>query len=302
MDIRLLETFRRRTTGFALRGTHEIAGVPDFWPVLCFTHCLLKNRELYMCIRNALLIRLLKIPRQPDRFRPFKGLSGKRNPRVSVNLMFYLKPNCAELYKCTDLQTNLVLRQAHLEHHKREVQLGSTGVSLCCRIRGCLLVDDQVAVDLFAELGNWLANVSSPYEETSSVRSWVGTSSLPACVYIAFEDHLLSSDLIGYLGFNDSRESIDPFVIFVAFFLPVCPIYRHGALVVDQVAVDLFAELGNWLANVSSPYEETSSVRIWVAENSSTAHDRFCPSTLGSSDRRSPRVSVNLMFYLKKNA
>ncbi|KER24169.1 hypothetical protein T265_08107 [Opisthorchis viverrini] len=31
-----------------------------------------------------------------------------------------------------------------------------------------------MAVDLFAELGNWLANVSSPYEETSSVRSWVG--------------------------------------------------------------------------------------------------------------------------------
>ncbi|KAG5447782.1 hypothetical protein CSKR_106820 [Clonorchis sinensis] len=63
-----------------------------------------------------------------------------------------------------------------------------------------LLVVDQAAVDLFAELGNWLANVSSPYEETSSVRSWVGTSSLPACVYIAFEDQLLSSDLIGYLG------------------------------------------------------------------------------------------------------
>ncbi|KAG5454543.1 hypothetical protein CSKR_104900 [Clonorchis sinensis] len=30
--------------------------------------------------------------------------------------------------------------------------------------------------------------------------------------------------------------------------------------VVDQMAVDLFAELGNWLANVSSPVEETSSV------------------------------------------
>ncbi|KER20800.1 hypothetical protein T265_10738 [Opisthorchis viverrini] len=44
---------------------------------------------------------------------------------------------------------------------------------------------DQVAVDLFAELGNWLANVSSPHEETSSVRSWVGTSCLFACVYIA---------------------------------------------------------------------------------------------------------------------
>ncbi|KAG5448039.1 hypothetical protein CSKR_106592 [Clonorchis sinensis] len=29
----------------------------------------------------------------------------------------------------------------------------------------------QMTVDLFAELGNWLANVSSPVEETSSVRS-----------------------------------------------------------------------------------------------------------------------------------
>ncbi|KAG5443317.1 hypothetical protein CSKR_107291 [Clonorchis sinensis] len=37
--------------------------------------------------------------------------------------------------------------------------------------------------------------------------------------------------------------------------------------------------------------------RTHVAENSSTAHDRFRPSW-GSSGRRSPRVSVNLMFYL----
>ncbi|GAA56224.1 hypothetical protein CLF_110309, partial [Clonorchis sinensis] len=35
-----------------------------------------------------------------------------------------------------------------------------------------------------------------------------------------------------------------------------------------------------------------------VAENSSTAHDRFRPSASGSSGRRSSRVSVNLMFYL----
>ncbi|KAG5442008.1 hypothetical protein CSKR_106950 [Clonorchis sinensis] len=33
--------------------------------------------------------------------------------------------------------------------------------------RMCLLVVDQMAVDLFAELGNWLANVSFPVEETS---------------------------------------------------------------------------------------------------------------------------------------
>ncbi|KER22365.1 hypothetical protein T265_09534 [Opisthorchis viverrini] len=77
-------------------------------------------------------------------------------------------------------------------------------------------VVDQMAVDLFAELGNWPANVSPPYEETSSVRGWLGTSSLPACVYIAVKGHLLSSDVIGYLKCNESSESIVPFVILVA--------------------------------------------------------------------------------------
>ncbi|KER23866.1 hypothetical protein T265_08333 [Opisthorchis viverrini] len=37
-----------------------------------------------------------------------------------------------------------------------------------------------------------------------------------------------------------------------------------------------------------------------VAENSSTAHDRFRPSC-GSSGRRIPRVSFNLMIYLNPN-
>ncbi|KER32260.1 hypothetical protein T265_01687 [Opisthorchis viverrini] len=37
-----------------------------------------------------------------------------------------------------------------------------------------------------------------------------------------------------------------------------------------------------------------------VAENSSSAHDRYCPSW-GSSGRHSRRVSVNLMFYLNPN-
>ncbi|KER26463.1 hypothetical protein T265_06316 [Opisthorchis viverrini] len=38
-----------------------------------------------------------------------------------------------------------------------------------------------------------------------------------------------------------------------------------------------------------------------VAESSSTVHDRFRPSALGSSGRRSPRVSVNIMIYLNPN-
>ncbi|KER32973.1 hypothetical protein T265_01064 [Opisthorchis viverrini] len=38
-----------------------------------------------------------------------------------------------------------------------------------------------------------------------------------------------------------------------------------------------------------------------IAEYSSTAYDRFRPSTSGSSCRCSPRVSINLMFYLNPN-
>ncbi|KAG5442355.1 hypothetical protein CSKR_109281 [Clonorchis sinensis] len=38
-----------------------------------------------------------------------------------------------------------------------------------------------------------------------------------------------------------------------------------------------------------------------VAENASTAHDRFRPPSSGASGRHSPRVSINLMFYLNPN-
>ncbi|KAG5445027.1 hypothetical protein CSKR_105041 [Clonorchis sinensis] len=60
-----------------------------------------------MYIRNALLIRLLKIPR------PSWGSSGRRSSRVSVKLMFCLQPNCTNLAKYTHLRTNLVLRETH---------------------------------------------------------------------------------------------------------------------------------------------------------------------------------------------
>ncbi|KAG5443027.1 hypothetical protein CSKR_109334 [Clonorchis sinensis] len=43
-----------------------------------------------------------------DRFRPPWSSLGKCSPRVSVNLNFYLKPNCTELAKYTHLLTNLV--------------------------------------------------------------------------------------------------------------------------------------------------------------------------------------------------
>ncbi|KAG5448468.1 hypothetical protein CSKR_101906 [Clonorchis sinensis] len=50
-----------------------------------------------------------------DRFRPSWVSSGRRSSRVSVNLMFYLNPNCTELAKCANLQTNFILRETHLK-------------------------------------------------------------------------------------------------------------------------------------------------------------------------------------------
>ncbi|KER30273.1 hypothetical protein T265_03227 [Opisthorchis viverrini] len=53
----------------------------------------------------------------------------------------------------------------------------------------------------------------------------------------------------------------------------------------------------DYVQRMLSPMKETTHK---VAENSSTAHDRFRPSW-GSSGRRSPRVSINLMSYLNPN-
>ncbi|KAG5441154.1 hypothetical protein CSKR_102750 [Clonorchis sinensis] len=50
-----------------------------------------------------------------DRFRPSWGSPGRRSPRVFVNLMFYLKPNCTKLANYTHLKANLVLRDTRLE-------------------------------------------------------------------------------------------------------------------------------------------------------------------------------------------
>ncbi|KER34109.1 hypothetical protein T265_00001 [Opisthorchis viverrini] len=42
---------------------------------------------------------------------------------------------------------------------------------------------------------------------------------------------------------------------------PLTITFIEGGIFGESVAVDLFAELGNWLANALSPYEETSSLR-----------------------------------------
>ncbi|KER22202.1 LOW QUALITY PROTEIN: hypothetical protein T265_14920, partial [Opisthorchis viverrini] len=50
-----------------------------------------------------------------DRFRPSWDSSGRRSPRVSVNLMFYLNPNWTVFEKYTHLQINLVFTRHSTE-------------------------------------------------------------------------------------------------------------------------------------------------------------------------------------------
>ncbi|KAG5442028.1 hypothetical protein CSKR_111684 [Clonorchis sinensis] len=68
--IRLLKIPRQHTTGFALLGAHQVGAVPEFPSVLCSTcSSSLAKPNLFanecLRIRNALLIRLLKILRHP---------------------------------------------------------------------------------------------------------------------------------------------------------------------------------------------------------------------------------------------
>ncbi|KER29674.1 hypothetical protein T265_03777 [Opisthorchis viverrini] len=62
------------------------------------------------------------LPSTHDWFRPSGGSSGRRTPRISVNLTFNLNPNWTVFEKYTHLQINLVFTGGH---HKREIQLTS---------------------------------------------------------------------------------------------------------------------------------------------------------------------------------
>ncbi|KAG5450023.1 hypothetical protein CSKR_103256 [Clonorchis sinensis] len=71
--------------------------------------------EMLKAVENSLTAR--------DRFRPSWGSSGRRSPRVPVNLMIYLNRNWTDFAKYTHLQISLVF--AKDSHHKREIQLDS---------------------------------------------------------------------------------------------------------------------------------------------------------------------------------
>ncbi|KAG5452611.1 hypothetical protein CSKR_100448 [Clonorchis sinensis] len=59
-----------------------------------------------------------------DQFGSSWGSSGRRSPRVSVKLMFYLNPNWTDFDKYTHSQTNLVL---HTQHVSQPAQISVLG-------------------------------------------------------------------------------------------------------------------------------------------------------------------------------
>ncbi|KER22440.1 hypothetical protein T265_09457 [Opisthorchis viverrini] len=85
--------------------------------------------------------------------------------------------------------------------------------------------------------------------------------------------------------------------------IPFCIVFFYTCCNPPRLTI-----LTSLLVNIPSELAITNSASIpagetnhKVAENSSAVHDRFRPSTLDSSGRRSPQVSVNLMFYMNPN-
>ncbi|KER27770.1 hypothetical protein T265_05259 [Opisthorchis viverrini] len=108
-----------------------------------------------------------------------------------------------------------------------------------------------LVVSLFVELGNLVANVSSPNEVTSSARSSHLFSRGNLDLFpSAFK--IVRMYLFGHRTKPMSLRSTKRFHIYRQLKLSFSK-YTRALLIVDQVAVDLFADLGNWFASVSSP-------------------------------------------------
>ncbi|KAG5449106.1 hypothetical protein CSKR_100240 [Clonorchis sinensis] len=71
---------------------------------------ILNKRTSWDLVESPVKTRLIagNVSTSHDRFHPSCGSSGRRGPRVSVNPVFYLSPNCMKLNNYTHLLTNLV--------------------------------------------------------------------------------------------------------------------------------------------------------------------------------------------------
>ncbi|KAG5452274.1 hypothetical protein CSKR_106699 [Clonorchis sinensis] len=220
----------------------------------------------------------------------------RRSPQGSINLMFYLKTNCTKSAKYTHLKTKLVLAR----------DSPGTQLNLLFAMSGALRIymhrdiSNSVATET---LGGLVQHIQLPGYITNERFRWVPGEPLAKPNFFANECISLTGVFVFDAdGVDDSHFSTSCCVREIHSFA-----YQFGFCErltwnpAESPVCDVFRQLNvlHQAASCSSCYDIRDIV-IHVAENSSTAHDRFRPSW-GSSGRRSPRVSVNLMFYLNPN-
>ncbi|KAG5441542.1 hypothetical protein CSKR_109743 [Clonorchis sinensis] len=137
--IRLLKILRQPTTGFALLGAHQVGAVPEFPSTLCSTWTQI---GLFLEKYNNLQINLVATECAASGRLMFQLLRYSKNRDTCIDVMHHSYGCCRRVF------SNLAATQVVAVHSKAW----------------------KLAVGLFAELGNLIANVSTPIEVTSSVR------------------------------------------------------------------------------------------------------------------------------------
>ncbi|KER22766.1 hypothetical protein T265_09211 [Opisthorchis viverrini] len=252
-----------------------------------------------------------------DRLCPFWDSSDKCNPRVSIKLLFYLKPNWTDFDKCTHLNSKLVIKGDSTESLVYNI-LQYTAISrILCQLKheaslGCELTDQKVRVSSpiptshlvlsrfwqpgripaimnpsgVVSLGHRevatatffkitvkphqsliIANASSPIEVTSSVRRQLRTDDVTSTGVETFPIQLPN---LANRPTTHQRTQAPYIPKYCRCFCLVAPVGMHENCQTRRT--DQRPISAPRLPIFQNTADETTH---WVAENSSTAHDRF---------------------------
>ncbi|KER25725.1 hypothetical protein T265_06895 [Opisthorchis viverrini] len=200
-----------------------------------------------------------------DRFRPSWGSSDRCSPRVSLNLMFYLNPNWTVFEKYTHQKREIQLTKKYLK--KNQSLYGDQMCSLerkssltQPRSDDCTLIGNQV-FSIVTQPGQLLGRrsmIRTHQSHLSSVNTFassdVRTHMHPTCVVVKLSPRMSDArgsnlgTAIGYvllMSYNKSETRVQP----------------------PHVPVGTIFEISQYIF-----VKETTNK---VAENTSTAHERF---------------------------
>ncbi|KER27623.1 hypothetical protein T265_05345 [Opisthorchis viverrini] len=302
--IRLLKISRQPTTDFALLGTHQLGTAPEFpstrlqheaaW---CSTFSCLRTSQtrdsaglqvslsknqisLQMSVHS---LRLLNVFKGDDFLTPLITVYSCTNlPSPVSNAQVPTQPNPTPNQRWTKLW------QPQPLHDKYAAPIADNEVQR-------LLVLTGVLPESGGNTGSVMLKYAEWYSEEITRPRWmnwsysIGCSGLATCCVCQsidfIERFILQNDTQGGNELGDPTDRPVLTYQFVSSRLQCTATYPTS---LNHRRTKLWK-----LKPLHDEYETTHK----VAENSSTAHDRFRPSW-GSSGRRSPLVSVNLTFYL----